>query len=175
MSLRAIDFARQRERTPPLGIALLVLGVLCLLAVVLCQQRWSSARERSMQEAERRAEALRVQRQARQMVVVPTADDKRLQRVAAERSRPWMAALRAVESATRDPVFLLTMSSDVSSQSFRLEAEAPSFEHALAYVQVLPDGQGLSSAQLLSHEVVIDAASGRPVVRFSVSARWRMP
>lgn len=175
MSLRAIDFAKPRERVPRVGVVLLVLGVLFLLVVAICEQRWATERERALQEAERQAEALRVQRQARPAVVMPTVDEKRLQRVVAERSRPWMAALRAVESATRDPVFLLAMSTDTSNHSLRLDAEAPSFEHALSYVQVLPDGQGLASAHLLSHELVTDAASGRQVVRFSVSVRWRAP
>jgi hypothetical protein len=175
MSLRAIDFAQPRERVPRLGIALLGLGLLCLLGVAVCQQRWAMERERALQEAERRAEALRMQQQARPTVVVPTMDEKRLQRVVAERSRPWMAALRAVESATRDPVFLLALNADTANHSLRLEAEASSFEHALSYVQVLPDAQGLASAHLLSHELVTDAASGRQVVRFAVSARWRAP
>lgn len=175
MSLRAIDFAQPRERVPRLGAVLLMLGVLALLVVAMCQQRWDAEREQTVREAERRVEALRAQRELRPAVVVPTADEKRMQRVVAERSRPWMPALRAVESATRAPVFLLAMNADVSNHSLRLEAEAPSFEHALSYVQVLPDGQGLVSAQLLSHELVTDAASGRQVVKFSVSARWRSP
>jgi hypothetical protein len=123
----------------------------------------------------RREEAVRVQQQTQPAVVVLSADEKRLQRAEAERNRPWLEALRAIESATRDPVFLLAMNSDVGNRSLRLDAEAPSFEHALSYVQVLPDGTGLASAQLLSHEMVTDAASGRQVVRFSVSAQWSSP
>lgn len=175
MSLRAVDFAQARDRVPRLGFVLLVIGILSLLGVALCQQRWAAERHAAWQEAERRAEVLRAQRQAKPVVAVVSADEKRLQRVVAERGRPWLAALRAVEAATRDPVFLLAMSADTSTHSLRLDAEASSFEQALAYVQALPDDAGLESADLLSHESVTDAASGRQVVRFSVSVRWRVP
>ncbi|MCR5881416.1 hypothetical protein LRS03_00465 [Rhizobacter sp. J219] len=175
MSLRVVDFAEPRDRVPRLGVVFMAAGLMSLLAVAWCQERWAADRERALQEVERRAEALRVQRQAKPVVTTATVDEKRMQRVVAERSRPWMAALRAVESATRDPVFLLAMNADVSNHNLRLDAEAPSFEHALAYVQVLPDGVGIASAHLLSHESVTDATSGRQVVRFSVSARWRSP
>lgn len=175
MSLRVIDFAQPRERLPRLGVMLLVLGVLAMLMMAVCQQSWDAERDEAARSAERRAEALRLQLEQRPAMVMPSVDERRMQRVIAERGRPWLPVLRAIESATRDPVSLLTMSADTSNHSLRLEAEALSFEQVLAYVQVLPDGKGLVSAQLMSHEVVTDAVSGRQVVRFSVSARWRSP
>ena len=175
MSLQVIDFAKPRGRAPTLGVALLALGVLAVVATAVCDRSWAADREQVLQASLRREEAMRAQRQAKPVVVVPSADEKRVERALAERNRPWLAALRAVEAATRDPVFLLAMNADAANHSFRLDAEAPSFEHALSYAQVLPDGVGLASALLLSHELVTDAASGRQVVRFSVSARWSTP
>lgn len=175
MTVQPIDFAKPRGRVPTLGVVLLVLGMLSVVAAAVCDRRWAAEHETLMQASLRREEALRALQLARPAGVTPSADEKRLQRAMAERSRPWLEALRAVESASRDPVFLLAMTADVASQTLRLDAEAPSFEHALSYAQVLPDGVGLVSAQLLSHEQVVDAASGRQVVRFSVAARWRAP
>lgn len=175
MSLETIDFTKPRRRAPTAGVALLTLGVLAMVATAVFDRRWAADREQLLQAALRREEAMRAQQRAKPVVGVPSADERRLERALAERNRPWLAALRAVEAATRDPVFLLAMNADAANPGFRLDAEAPSFEHALSYVQVLPDGVGLVSAQLLSHELVTDAASGRQVVRFSVSARWSMP
>jgi hypothetical protein len=175
MSLHPVDFAQPRARVPRVGAVLLACGVAALVAAALCQQRWATERDQARQNAERREEAARAQRAARPAVLLPNADEKRLQRVLAERGRPWLAALRSVESATVAPVFLLALNADTSNQALRLDAEAPSFEHALAYVQVLPDRTGLVSAHLLSHEQVNDASTGRPVVRFSVLARWSAP
>lgn len=173
--MKVIDFAEPRGRVPMLGLVLLALGVFSIVGAALCDRQWMAEREATEQASQRREEAARARQQAQAVVPVASADEKRLQRALLERSRPWLAALRAVESATRHPVFLLSMNADASNQTLRLEAEAPSFEHALSYAQVLPDGVGLASAQLLSHDLVTDAASGRQVMRFSVAARWRSP
>lgn len=175
MSLQIINFAKRHDGVPRLGVVLLALGVLMAVVTAVCDRQWAAEREQALQAQMRRDEAVRAHQQAQPAVVLPSADEKRLQHAEAERKRPWLEALRAIESATRDPVFLLAMNADVGSRSLRLDAEAPSFEHALSYVQVLPDGFGLASAQLLTHEMVTDAASGRQVVRFSVSAQWSSP
>jgi len=86
-----------------------------------------------------------------------------------------MASLRAIESATVDPVYLLGLSFEPSTGAIKLEAEAPSFEHALAFTQVLADGVTLSTASLASHEQLADQTALRPVVRFTVLTRWNMP
>jgi hypothetical protein len=175
MSLRAIDFSRPPERIPRLGMVLLAVGLASLLIVAVLQQRWASEREFAHQEAERRFQALRAEQESRATPRMPTADAVRMKHAEVERRRPWLGALRAVEAVTRDPVFLMSLNADAGNESFRLEGEAPSFEHALAYVQQLPDMRGLISAQLLSHEQVTDSASGRQVVKFSASARWGAP
>jgi hypothetical protein len=174
MTLQAIDFAQAPRRVPRAGIALLVIGVLAVAATALLRHRWATEDEQARQ-VERLAEAARAQHRAPPAAMPPTIDEKRLLGVLAEQGRPWLPALQAVESATRDPVFLLSLTADASNRSLRLDAEAPSFDHALAYVQVLPDRTGLASASLLAHEQVTDASTGRAIVRSSVSARWGAP
>jgi hypothetical protein len=173
MSLKAIDFLRA-PAAPRIGWWLLAAGLLSLGVARWCDQRWTSERQAAEQALLERAEAHR----AAQRPVAPTppsAADKRLQHAQLELRRPWMPALRAIESAAVDPVYVLAMSFEPNTGAIKLEAEAPSFEHALAFTQVLADGQALASAALASHEQVADATSARPAVRFTVLARWSAP
>lgn len=175
MSLQPVDFLQSARPVPQLGRVLLAIGVLALMGAAICHQRWAAERAAAEQQAQQELEAARAVRLAVPVSAAPLPDERRWAQANRERARPWMPALRAIESATRDPVYLLGLSVDASSGNLRLEGEAPSFEHALSYVQVLPDGTGLSAAHLLSHELVTDPASGRQVVRFAVVAQWVAP
>jgi hypothetical protein len=86
--------------------------------------------------------------------------------------QPWLPVLRAVESRTRPPVYLLTLSFDPGSGLVRLEGEAPTYEGAIRYVQSLQAPGLLESIQLRSHEEAVDAITNAPVIRFSAQSRW---
>jgi hypothetical protein len=123
----------------------------------------------------------------------PTLAQRRWNQARPELARPWLAALSAIESATRPPVYLLSMNIDPATGVIRLEGEAPGFDQALAYVQALGAEPALSSATLESHSEVPSAGgsaaaaalspptalgappSDRPVVRFSALTHWRQP
>lgn len=173
MNARAPDFLRPPS-PPRAGWVLLVIGAAALAAALWCEQRWSferAATERAEQEN------LAVQRasQAPAKPPEPTLAQRRWQQAHPELRRPWLPALRAIESATVNPVFLLSLSIEPASGQIKIDAEAPSFGHALAYVQVLDVGGALQPATILSHEQAADAASGRSIVRFSASTRWVAP
>lgn len=173
MSLKAIDFLRT-PAAPRVGWWLLAAGLLSLGVARWCDQQWTTERQVAEQALLQKAEAHR----AAQRPVAPappSAADRRLQLAQLELQRPWMPALRAIESAAVDPVYVLAMSFEPSTGAIKLEAEAPSFEHALAFTQVLADGHALTSAALVSHAQVTDATSARPTVRFTVLARWSAP
>ena len=173
MSVKAVNFLRPTG-APRIGWWLLAAGVLSLGGVQWCEQRWTAERQVAEQAQQQKAEALR----AAQRPVAPpppSASNRRLLQARAELQRPWMASLRAIESATVDPVYLLGLSFESSTGAIKLEAEAPSFEHALAFTQVLADGVTLSTASLASHEQLADQTALRPVVRFTVLTRWNMP
>ena len=169
MSLQAVDFLRPAA-IPKLAWWLLGAGVIALAAALWCDSRWADERAEAQRVAESKAEAWR----ARQVVKprAPPASERRLQQAQKETSRPWLPALRAIEFATQDPVYLLSLSTDAATGNLKLEAEAPNFEHALAYVQVLGDGSALSPASLQSHEQALDPATGRRMVRFTVLTQW---
>lgn len=173
MSVRAVDFLRPTA-APRVGWWLLAAGLAGLGVVNWCDQRWAAERQSAEQAQQQRAEALRV---AQRPVAppLPSATERRLQQARVELRRPWMAALRAIESAAVDPVYLTALSFEPSTGAIKLEAQAPSFEHALAFTQVLADGSTLTTATLASHEQVADPTSARPAVRFTVLARWSTP
>ena len=173
MSLRPIDFLRA-PAPPRIGWWLLAASVVAAGAAQWCHQHWTDERQRAEQALQAQADALRIALRPK-TPVVPTATERRVQHAQLELHRPWMAALRSIESATVDPVYLLGLSVEPATGSIKLDAEAPSFEHALAFTQVLADGNTLPSAVLASHEQVADASSPRPLVRFTVLTRWNAP
>lgn len=169
MSLRAVDFVR--PASPPIcGWLLLAVGAAAFLAATIFQQRWASEVEAQRREAEARMEFSRASLRP-SVAAPPTPAQRRLQKAQEELNRPWISAFEAVESVTADPVYLLSMNFERGSDVLRLEAEATSFEDALAYVQRLAQTDPLRDATLVSHEQA-NNPGGLNVVRFSVVTRW---
>ena len=169
MSGRAVDFLRAPQ-PPRIGWVLLMLGVAALAAAFSFDQRWASERAAS-ERVEQQALDARRARQAPPPPVELTLAQRRWQQAQGELRRPWLPALRAIESATLNPVFLLSLTIEPSTGLIKLDAEAPSFDHALAYVQMLDEGGVLQPATLVSHEQGADVA-GRSTVRFSAVTYW---
>jgi len=169
MSAVRIDFLHPR-RVLWLGIGLLLLGAASLAAALSVDQAW--AKERAAREDAERARqeaADRARRDALQPAVL-TPDQRRLQHVAPVLRQPWLPTLRLIENATEPPVYLLALSVDPASGVVQLEAEAPDFSGALAYVKSLDEDGLLGPAQIRSHEQGGDPS--RPTVRFKVATRW---
>jgi len=173
MNLQAIDFSRSPARSRA-GAWLLAAGMVALVSSLWLDHQWTAERA----EAERLLQAeLEAQRVAQRPVPVrePSASERRALRARSELQRPWMKTLSAIEAATVDPIFLLSASFEPAAGTIKLEAEAPSFDHALAYTQNLPEGHALVSAALASHEAAPDTPLLHNGVRFTVLARWGTP
>jgi hypothetical protein len=165
-----IDFLRP-PGTPTLGWVLLAAGALCCATAVWFGNKWSSERLVALRAEQAAAEARREQSRPKPRPA-PTSDQLRLAHAQLELRRPWLPALRAVESATAAPIFLLSLTIDPATGLVKLEGEAPSLDHALAYGLVLDEGGALQPAVVNSHDVVTDPGSGRSVVRFAATTRW---
>jgi hypothetical protein len=170
LSGRAVDFLQAPQR-PRIGWVLLTLGIAALALALWCEQRWAAQRA-ATELADEQALAARRVSLTPPPPREPTLAQRRWQQAQGELRRPWLPALRAIEAATVNPVFLLSMTIEPSKGLIKLEAEAPSFDHALAYVQVLDIGGGLQPAALVSHEQAADGSDGRGTVRFSALTHW---
>lgn len=173
MRPRSIDFLRPHA-TNRVGAALLTLGAAALLISIELSQRWAAQRTHA-EEMARTAEARRLAALRPPPAPKPTVEQVRWQQTDPERRWPWLAALRAIESATAPPIYLLGLTVDPVTGFVKIEGEAPSFDHAQAYVQVLGDGQHLGQVVLASHEQTAEPGSGRPFVRFTATTRWIAP
>lgn len=169
MSRQPVDFLRPAKQPAP-GWVLLAIGIATLSAALWCEQHWVT-QHRAETRADEEAQAAHLALQVPARPVEPTVAQRRWQQAQPELRRPWLPVLRAIESATVNPVFLLSMTIDPSRGIVKLDGEAPSFDHALAYVQLLDDGGALQPATLLSHDQSTDA-SGHGSVKFSVATRW---
>lgn len=169
MNAPTIDFLHPRRSW--LGWSLLVVGAAALAASLWLDQRWAAQRADSAAAARSREEAAQQAHRAALQPVVPSPDQRRLQRIASQLRQPWLPALRLIENVTEAPVFLLGLSIDPATGIVRVDGEAPNFDQALAYATLL-DEQGLMGpAELRSHEQVTDP-SGRAAVRFTIMTRW---
>lgn len=169
-----IDFARSPSQ-PRLGWLMLLAGLVMLGLVA--SQYWHVREQQAAQLNTQHQLALAMENSERQRVaalpspVPPYADDRRWRRAATELALPWITTLRAVERATKPPVFLLGFKSDPASGRLQLDAEAPSFNAALDFVSALQAAPALSQTQLLSHQDAPDP-QGRPLTRFSLQTQW---
>ena len=167
-----IDF-RKAPGLPRLGWLLLALGATGCALALWTQFRWST---QSAQLSHERLAAQALQR-ARELPSAPvplTAAQRRGLQVADSMRRPWLPALRAIEAATSAPIYLLSLSIDPTTGTMKIEGEAPTFDHAMAYVQTLDEGRVLRPASLTSHETVVDPVTGRSYVRFTAITRWSL-
>ncbi|MEP7296801.1 MAG: hypothetical protein ABI702_11480 [Burkholderiales bacterium] len=168
-----MDFLR-RPQPPRVGWVLLAIGALAMAFALWSDKRWADDHQTALQTEQDRVAAQRAA-QTPPPPKEPTFAEQRWRQAQPELQRPWFAALRAVESATTNPVFLLAMSIEPASGLIKLDAEAPTFDHAMAYVQVLDEGNTLQPAMIVSHEQAMDPSGGRGAVKFSVVTHWNAP
>jgi hypothetical protein len=169
IAIANVDFLRQR-RQPTIGWVLLMAGLAVAGAALWWQQSWAERRDAALSLVSQRILAERSRVQALKPSQ-PTLAQQRWSAAQQELRRPWMATLRAVEAATVNPVYLMSLSIEPATGAVRLEAEAPSFDHALAYVQVLDEGGTLLPGVLVSHEQLKGVQPTR--IHFAVTTAWR--
>jgi hypothetical protein len=172
MSAPTIDFLRP-PAPPRAGWVLLALGATALVAALAVQRHWAAQEAQWQAQQEARQAATERARRRAELPAVSPQEQKRQAHLIDALSRPWLPTLKAVEDASQDPVYLLGLSIDPESGKVQLDGDAPSFDHALSYVQRLDLDRALEPGQLVSHETVNDPTTSRSFVRFTAVTRWR--
>ncbi|MEY4564338.1 MAG: hypothetical protein RLZZ618_3615 [Pseudomonadota bacterium] len=171
MSLRAVDFLHPPS-APRLGWWLLAAGLISIALAVGAERHSAREQAEASRVTQQAVEVRRAQERAARQAVPVSPTDKRQRQAQAELARPWLPALRGIEAATSDPVYLVSLKFDRGIGQLRLEAEAPTFDEALAYLQRLGRNAPLSAVALTFHEETKDPATGRSLVKFSAVATW---
>lgn len=169
-----IDFVRAAP-LPRVGWVLLIAGF-ALTGVAADQamrfreqqDAWNQAQDKAAQQV---AEKERQRLAALPLPMPSYEDDKRWRRAATELALPWLGTLRAIEHATKPPVFLVGFKAEPVSGRLQLEAESPDLDAALAYVATLQAESQLANTQLVSHQQVSDS-QGQMQLRISLQTQW---
>jgi hypothetical protein len=170
MTMQRIDFLR-RSRPSLVGWMLLCAGLTATTAALWVARGWEQQRMQVDVQARAAAEAAQNERRLAMQPIVPSADERRLQRIAPLLRQPWLPTLRLVESVTETPIYLTALSIDPANGNVRIDGEAPNFDAALGYSQVLFEPGVIGDAQLQSHEQGKEG-QGSPL-KFTVVAKWK--
>lgn len=169
-----IDFVKPPSQ-PKLGWLMLIAG-LVLMGMMVRQYLDLKHRQAALVQAHQQQVQAQAEEERQRLAMLPPPapaymDDKRWRHAAKELALPWISTLRAVEHATKPPIFLVGFKSDPATGRLQLDAEAPSFDAALDFVVALQASPSLAQTQILSHEDAPDP-QGRPLTRFSLQTRW---
>ncbi len=165
-----LDFAGTRFHGGPAGIAVAVIGALCLSAVLI--QKHSLNAQRQGLELRRDALAGSLQR-GHNAESVAGLSSQTAEKTVRELGTPWSQLLAELESASSDEtgnIALLSIEPDHAKHRVRVTAEARTLELAIAYVQRLRKTNVLLYPMLENHELRTDDKD-HPV-RFQIAADW---
>jgi len=166
-----LDFAGHRARGGAGGIAIAVIGALCLIAVLV--QFKIQSEQRAGLELRRAALVGAQHHSGPSMDSVAGLSSQNAEKTVRELATPWSQLLNELETASGDTagnVAVLSIEPDHAKHRVRVTAEARTLELALAYVQRLRKTQVLRYPMLDSHEIKADDKD-HPV-RFQLSADW---
>ena len=177
---RRIDFSRP-PGLPRAGWCLLLVGSLLLAGTWGLRLHWQERAEVAQRRLDQVGQEA-ARRQAEDLArKVPTpAAARRLAQLRHQQAWPWQAAFQVVDDAVAEPVYLLGLSlqpgaEDSSAGALKLEAQAPTWNDALAFVERLRQAQAslapraLGEPQLNSQQQALDAGTNAPVMRFVVT------
>jgi hypothetical protein len=148
------------------GLGILVLGAGVYAKSVLAQQERAQAEllARQATALEQARRQLLASRQPSPLDAVYSSLEPRLR-------EPWLPVLRRIETVTKPPIHLLKLSIDGSKGEVRIEAEAPSLDAAIEYIDSMSDGTSLRDSVLVRHEQIMFGA-GDSRTRFAATAQW---
>ncbi len=172
MSMRALalDFIRVPQRTPWIGVLLLIAGAL-VLGFVANHERALAAQ---IELADARLSTLATRSQAKPTrpadVEAQQQEIRHANEILQQLALPWGALFNVVETANDKEIALLAIQPDANKRVLRLAGEAKNFDALLAYIARLEQSPMLGQVYLTSHEVRLQTAE-KPVY-FALIANW---
>src|SRR5262245_59461061 len=152
-----LDFVARRRASPWVG------RILLAAAVTVCADMAVQYHDLSSAVSVGKANLARSGRPAK----LASADEVAAARETVQRlSLPWTRLFTAIESAASDKVALTAIEPDPKTGTVKIMGDSKDYLAALSYVLSLSQTEGLSSVQLVRHEVRRDS------VGFTISATW---
>lgn len=165
-----LDFVQRPSRGGAFGMAVAVLGALCLSGVLLQRHELDTR----LAGLELRNAALAEQdNHRRSPPSVAGLDSQKAEKTVRELGTPWsqlLAQLETASSDTQNDIAVLAVEPDHAKHRVKVTAEARDLDRALLYVQRLRKAPNLRYPMLDSHELRTEDKD-HPV-RFQVSADW---
>lgn len=166
-----INFIAHRRQVSPLGLFLLLAGVLAFGTVAMA---YMDAQEALLRAQDRVARASAASASARKRANSVTAASTAAPAVAlavAQLRLPWNAVLGDLDGLANPAVALLKLEGQGTTRVLNLTGEAKTMADVVAYIAGLRQSPSIESAHLAHHE---DVQSGAvKVIRFSLDATWR--
>jgi hypothetical protein len=165
-----LDLVARRLRGGVAGVAVAVVGALCL-ATVMTRQYYLNEQRAGLEM--RRAALAESRNRGRSAQTVAGLSAQNSAKTLQELGTPWSQLLAELENASGDTagnVALLSVEPDHTKHRVRVTAEARTLALALGYVERLRKAQVLRYPMLDSHELRKDDKD-HPV-RFQVTAEW---
>ena len=157
-----LDFVARRRASPWVG------RVLLAAAVTICADMALQFHDLHKINATYRTEFARVGPRGSQAPRLASADEVAAARDTVQRlSLPWTKLFTAIESAATDQVALTSIEPDARAGTVKISGDGKDYLAALTYVLNLSRAEGLSSVQLLRHDV------RQGSVGFTISASWQ--
>jgi hypothetical protein len=156
-----LDFVARRRASPWVG------RVLLAAAVTICADMGLQYKDLSTVISVGRKDLAKVGPRSGRPVKAASAEEIAAARETVQRlSLPWAKLFDAVESAASDQVALTAIEPDPRTGTVKITGDSKDYLAALTYVLNLSRAEGLSSVQLVRHEV------RQGSVGFTVSATW---
>ena len=173
MKRMELDFVTRRRPASIAGWLLLLVGALCLGALVAWVQ---TDRQPLVGERDAALRSLNKALAARQPAAVKM-DDKQLadewmraMKVAGDLGLPWEKLFAILEANADRPVALLTLEPDAVKHEIALTAEAKNFDEMLGYYRLLQQQEMFTGVALQTHQV--NQLDREKPIRFRITAKW---
>jgi hypothetical protein len=157
-----LDFVARRRASPWVG------RVLLAAALTVCADLGLQFHDLQAINSGYKVEFAKVGPRSGRPVKAASAEEVAAARETVQRlSLPWAKLFDAVESAASDQVALTAIEPDPRAGTVKITGDSKDYLAALTYVLNLSRAEGLSSVQLVRHEV------RQGSVGFTISAAWQ--